>query len=115
MSHSTRILLLCVALVAGLVAAACSNPAEICRFDPEGCPNGFVGAFCDDDKDCQGFCCTDNNNCDGGMCTFDCKSDSDCPEEMACEHDMCFYQCDSDDDCADGQTCEHGNTVCEWP
>lgn len=115
MSAFARVLVLCCGLLTGIGVAACADPAEVCRFDPEGCPNGFAGAFCESDKDCQGFCCTDNNNCDGGMCTFECKSDDDCPVEMACEHDMCFYRCDSDNDCADGQKCEHGKTVCEWP
>jgi hypothetical protein len=106
--------MLFVALASGFSLAACNN-AEVCRFEPEKCRNGFVGAFCDSDKDCDGFCCTDDANCNGGMCTYACDRDDDCPPDMRCEHKMCFYACGTDDDCAIGQSCEHGNTICEWP
>ena len=113
--HIARSLALLVALVAGIAGSSCADPGDICRFDPANCPNGGPGAFCDNDKDCDGFCCTDDKNCAGGMCTYECKSDNECPPDMACEHDMCFYACKHDRDCADGQKCEHGHTVCEWP
>ena len=103
-----------VALTLGAAVGACVNDSEICRFEPERCPGGNAGAFCDSDADCRGFCCEDEENCDGGMCTYACDNDGDCPPDMRCEHDMCFFACNSDDDCAPGQSCEHGNTVCEW-
>lgn len=108
--------LLAAGVLAALVtlAAGCSSGSK-CRFEPERCHSGQVGAFCDDDRDCRGFCCTDDNNCNGGMCTYACDDDRDCPSDMRCEHDMCFYACDDDRDCAIGQSCEHGDTICEWP
>lgn len=99
-----------VALFALLLS--CDGDPEHCRFDPD-CGGG-IGAFCDEESDCdEGICC-DSGNCGGGMCTYRCDNDNPCPDDMACEHGTCFFTCDDDVDCAAGQSCEHGHTICEW-
>lgn len=116
-----RLLLASLVLSTGLTVAltSCEDDDGVpatCRFEPQRCPGGNPGAFCDGDRDCApgAVCCDDDNNCRGGMCTYECDDDRDCPSDMRCEHDVCFYACDGDEDCAEDMSCEHGNTVCEW-
>jgi len=106
----------CALLVSALLGCGDDDSPyyDQCRFDPDGCRGGLGGA-CRTTSECGiGFCCEHPKECGGGMCTFECRSDLDCPVEMACEHEVCLFACRSDFDCAPGQHCGHGRTVCEW-
>lgn len=112
-----RGILAACALLAGLLLGCGDDDGryyDACRFDPDGCRGGLGGA-CRTTAECGiGFCCREPKECGGGMCTFACRSDYDCPIDMACEHNVCFFTCRTDYDCALGQRCGHGRTICEW-
>ncbi|MFC1641503.1 hypothetical protein ACFL5O_02265 [Myxococcota bacterium] len=74
---------------------------------------GSVGAACNYDSQCPGFCCT-TRECGDGMCSYRCKDDRDCPAGTLCEGKVCYWTCSTERDCRVGQKCEHGHTVCQY-
>ena len=114
-AHALCLASLCL-LAAGFLSCGDDDYAYYgqCQRQPGLCAGG-LGGLCGGNVDCGiGYCCQGPKECGGGMCTLSCRSDRECPVNMACEHEMCLFSCLSDLDCAAGQHCGHAHTVCEW-
>lgn len=62
--------------------------------------DGFIGAACTRNSDCDERCYDDQGSFPGGFCSVACRSDADCPSDTACVDKaggVCMFLCSAFD------------------